>query len=221
MGFFERLNESTKREQEALLSIPVIRRAFTGQIDLDTYVAFLTQAYHHVKHTVPLLMATGGALPERYEWLRDAIAHYIEEERGHHEWILDDLAACGADREEVRQSEPDFACELMVSYAYDVVHRRNPVGFFGMVHVLEGTSVRAASSAAQALQTRLGLPDRAFTYLTTHGDLDRGHVEFFRSLMDRIADPEDQAFVVHCAKRFFRLYGDVFRGLPGAEREVC
>jgi pyrroloquinoline quinone (PQQ) biosynthesis protein C len=221
MGFFERLNESTKREQEALLSIPVIRRAFTGQIDLDTYVAFLTQAYHHVKHTVPLLMATGGALPERYEWLRDAIAHYIEEERGHHEWILDDLAACGADREEVRQSEPDFACELMVSYAYDVVHRRNPVGFFGMVHVLEGTSVRAASSAAQALQTRLGLPDRAFTYLTTHGDLDRSHVEFFRSLMDRIADPEDQAFVVHCAKRFFRLYGDVFRGLPGAEREVC
>jgi hypothetical protein len=27
-------------------------------------------------------------------------------------------------------------------------------------------------------------------------------------------DPADQADIVHAARAFFRLYGDVFRGLP-------
>ena len=32
--------------------------------------------------------------------------------------------------------------------------------------------------------------------------------------MDQIDDPHDQAAIVHAARAFFRLYGDVFRGLP-------
>ena len=32
--------------------------------------------------------------------------------------------------------------------------------------------------------------------------------------MDRIDDPQDQAAIVHAARAFFRLYGDVFRSLP-------
>ncbi len=37
----------------------------------------------------------------------------------------------------------------MVAYVYDYIARRNPVGFFGMVHVLEGTSTALATTAAQ------------------------------------------------------------------------
>jgi pyrroloquinoline quinone (PQQ) biosynthesis protein C len=214
MSFFETLNRATEPEQKALAEIPAIARALQGDISLSSYVAFLSQAYHHVKHTVPLLMATGAALPERHAWLRQAIAQYIREEIGHEEWILGDIAACGADPEAVRRSEPDRPCELLVAYAYDVVHRRNPLGFFGMVHVLEGTSARIASRAAGVLQAKLGLPRAAFTYLTTHGSLDLDHVDFFRSVVDRIDDPADQRWVIHCAKTFFDLYGDVFRGLP-------
>jgi hypothetical protein len=32
--------------------------------------------------------------------------------------------------------------------------------------------------------------------------------------MDAIADPKDQDDIVHAARMFYRLYGDVFRGLP-------
>jgi pyrroloquinoline quinone (PQQ) biosynthesis protein C len=214
MSFFETLNHATGLEQKALAEIPAIARALRGDISLSSYVAFLSQAYHHVKHTVPLLMATGAALPERHAWLRRAIGEYIREEIGHEEWILSDIAACGADPEVVRRSDPDRPCELMVAYAYDLVHRRDPLGFFGMVHVLEGTSARIAGHAAEVLQAKLGLPKAAFTYLTTHGHLDLDHVDFFRSLMDRIDDPGDQRWVIHCAKTFFHLYGDLFRGLP-------
>ena len=83
-----------------------------------------------------------------------------------------------------------------------------------MVHVLEGTSVSLALLAADAIQQPLGLPDAAFSYLRSHGTLDREHIAHFARLMDRIDDAQDQADIVHAARAFFRLYGDVFRSLP-------
>ncbi|HAD30889.1 MAG TPA: biliverdin-producing heme oxygenase, partial [Methylophaga sp.] len=123
MGFFDTLCQQTDVERQHLFSAPIINQAMRGEVTLDLYIAFLTQAYHHVKHTVPLLMAVGSQLPEQYEWLREAVAEYIEEELGHQEWILNDIAACGHDKELVRNSRPNSATELMVAYAYDTVFR--------------------------------------------------------------------------------------------------
>jgi pyrroloquinoline quinone (PQQ) biosynthesis protein C len=213
MTFYERLQHETAEERNFLLSSPIIGRCMSGDITLDDYVEFLSQAYHHVKHTVPLLMATGARLPEDKEWLREAVAEYIEEEIGHQEWILNDIAACGYDKEKVRASRPAAATELMVAYAYDTIQRVNPVGFFGMVLVLEGTSVTTADKAATAIQSALDLPGRAFSYLRSHGALDQDHIQFFASLMNRITDPADQEQIVHSAKMFYSLYANIFRTL--------
>ncbi|MEJ8567790.1 TenA family transcriptional regulator [Elongatibacter sediminis] len=213
MTFFEELQNETRAQRQELLAAPLIGKALAGRISLDEYVAFLSQAYHHVKHTVPLLMATGARLPERYEWLRNAVAEYIEEELGHQEWILNDIAACGHDAEAVRNASPLMPTELMVSYAYDTVQRGNPVGFFGMVHVLEGTSISIADEAANRIRESLGLPRKAFSYLYSHGALDVEHVKFFENLVNRIDDSRDRARIVHCARVFYTLYGNIFRAL--------
>ncbi len=212
--FFERLLAETETERDELLSIPFIRHGGRGELSLGSYLAFLAQAYHHVRHTTPLLMACGSRVPADKEWLRDAMAEYVEEEVGHQEWILNDIRACGGDPEQVRHETPGMAAELMVAYAYHTVDRGNPVGFLGMVLVLEGTSVRVASEAAANLQQNLGLPASAFTYLTSHGSLDLSHMAFYRKLVNRLQDTADRACVIHCARRFYRLYGDVFRALP-------
>jgi pyrroloquinoline quinone (PQQ) biosynthesis protein C len=213
MTFMERLRYETRGGRDHLLGSPIIRRCFAGEVTLDDYVAFLTQAYHHVKHTVPLLMAVGARLPEDKEWLRAAVAEYIEEEMGHQEWILDDIAACGHDGDAVRMSQPGPATELMVAYAYDTIHRVDPIGFFGMVHVLEGASMTTADAAADAIRDALGLPERAFRYLRSHGALDVEHCAFFETLMERITDRSQQDRIIHCAKMFYRLYADIFRTL--------
>lgn len=214
MSFFDTLQQQTQAERDYLLAAPIFAEVMAGRISLDSYLAFLGQAYHHVKHTVPLLMACGARLPERLEWLRGAIAEYIEEEYGHQEWILNDIRACGADAEAVRQATPNLPTELMVSYVYDRIARCNPASFFGMVHVLEGTSIALATQAAGIIQDRLQLPAQAFSYLTSHGSLDISHVEFFKTLMNRLDDADDQAAVIHTAKVVYRLYGDMFRSLP-------
>jgi hypothetical protein len=214
MSFYESLLEQTHEERDYLLSAPIIRQVLDGTVTLESYVAFLGQAYHHVKHTVPLLMACGARLPERLEWLRSAVAEYIQEENGHEKWILDDIRACGADAERVRNGVPKLPTELMVGYVYDRIARDNPVSFFGMVNVLEGTSIELATRAAGIIQDRLGLPPSAFSYLASHGSLDLEHIELFKGLMNRLDDPADKAAVVHTARVVYRLYGDMFRSLP-------
>ncbi len=136
--------------------------------------------------------------------MRDAIAHYIEEELGHQEWILNDIKVCGGDAEAVRNEEPGLAAELMCAYAYDVVQRRNPIGLFGMVLVLEGTSINIALEAAKNIQSSLKLPDEAFSYLNSHGALDISHMDHFEKVVNRIESEEDRQFVIHTAKRFLQ-----------------
>lgn len=213
MGFYNELLTATARERAVLQSLPIIRDALAGAVTLTEYQRFLGEAYHHVKNTVPLLMACGARLPDRLEWLRAAVAEYIEEEYGHHEWILDDLVACGANAQAVRQGAPSAATELMIAYAYDTIARGNPVGFFGMVLVLEGTSVALALNAASALTQHLGVDRKALRYLSSHGQLDQQHVGFFEGLMDRLTDPADQAAVIHAARMFYRLYAGVFESV--------
>lgn len=212
-GFHAQLLAATEAARGSLLALPILGDALAGRVDRDDYVAFLTQAYHHVRHTTPLLMACGARLPARLEWLREAVAEYIREEVGHQEWILDDLAAIGVDRAVSTATRPSPATELMVAYAYDTIARGNPVGFFGMVLVLEGTSVALATRAAGVIETTLGLPRSAFSYLRSHGDLDIEHTGFFERLMDRLDDPGDQAAVIHAARMFYRLYAGVFESL--------
>lgn len=212
--FFRALNDATEAERQALLSIPFIQLGVQGRLALESYLAFLTQAYHHVKHTTPLLMACGARVDASKEWLREAMAHYIEEELGHQEWILKDIEACGGNAESVRHGRPEMPAELMCAYAYDMVQRRNPVGLLGMILVLEGTSIRLASEAARNLQRALRLPDAAFTYLNSHGALDVSHMKFYSGLVNRLDSDEDRRTVIHAAGRFYKLYGDIFRGLP-------
>jgi hypothetical protein len=214
MSFYQRLQTATAEPRAALLATPIVQVCLAGQVSLPSYLAFLHQAYHHVRHTVPLLAGCRDRLPTRLGWLAPALDEYIEEERGHDEWILSDIAACGFDPEPVRDGAPGFAAEVMVAYAYDTVARGNPVGFFGMVHVLEGTSVALALTVADRIQDGLRLPDEAFSYLRSHGVLDRSHTAQFARLMDGLEDAGDQAAVIHATTMFYRLYGGVFRDLP-------
>ncbi len=213
MNFYDRLESETADARRGLLSQPLFADALAGRVNVPLYIAFLTQAYHHVKHTVPLMMACGARLGDRHEWLRGKLVHYIEEEYGHHEWILNDIGVAGGDAEAVRASRPGLATELMVAYAYDLIHRGNPVGLMGMVHVLEGTSTALATQAAGSMAAALKLPPKAFSYLSSHGALDVEHVGFFRDLVNQLETEEDRVAVIQASRAFYHLYGEIFRQL--------
>jgi pyrroloquinoline quinone (PQQ) biosynthesis protein C len=218
--FYQQLLDKTESGKQYLLSAPIIEDVFNGNFDLHTYIAFLNQAYHHVQHTAPLLAAAQSNLTTEQKWMSNTMQEYIEEERGHEEWILNDIEACGFSRAKYAEGTAPMTSEIMVSYLYDYVSRVNAMGIFGMVLVLEGTSSSLAPAVGALVQKQLDLRDAAMTYLTTHGELDQDHISYFEKAMNQVTDPGDQAAIIHVANVVYQLYGDVYRAIPNEAASI-
>ncbi len=214
-SFYQHLVAATAADEAEFRAIPLIRTAIAEGVERDRYLAFLASAYHHVRHTCPLLglaLSHCGLADGEY---RAGLLHYLAEEQGHEDWILDDIAALGGDRQRVAAGQPPFAVRIMVAYAYHAIERISPYALLGMVHVLEGMSVALARAAAGAIRQSLqvGEGGGGFTYLMSHGQLDEKHVAQFADLLDRIDTPDRRALIIQATRDFYRLYGDVFRAL--------
>ena len=48
MSFYQHLLDATTAERNQLLTAPIIQDALLGHVTMVIYIAFLTQAYHHV-----------------------------------------------------------------------------------------------------------------------------------------------------------------------------
>ncbi len=213
MSVYERLVYETGAARIRFMAVPILQRALQGNIGRDDYLAFLGQAYHHVSHTVPLLANCRERLPARLGWLQTAMDEYIEEEAGHELWILDDIRAAGGDADAARDSAPLPTTELMVAYAYDLVNRRNPVGFLGMVFVLESTSVQLASRAASVIRDSLRSSRAGISLFDLPWQRRPGTYRVLSETGQSTRPTEDQDAVVHSASMFYRLYGDIFASL--------
>jgi pyrroloquinoline quinone (PQQ) biosynthesis protein C len=208
----DRLLAETASARAQFLSIPLLARALAGDVPQPLYLAFLTEAYHHVRHTCPLLSLAAAKTDDAA--YRKALYTYIAQEQGHEEWILADIAAMGGDVEAASGAAPGSSCGAMVRYAYYATEWISPYALLGMVHVLEGTSAELAAKAAIALRKSFGsVGDRGFSYLVSHGELDKDHTAFFRELVNRLRAPSAGAAIIDCANVMYRLYGDIFRDL--------
>lgn len=213
MTFYNTLQQETIFSRQQLYSTPQLANALQGNISLETYIAYLTEAYHHVSHTVKFLMTMGIHLPKEKKHLHSAIAEYIKDEVGHEEWILNDIEASGGDKDSARKSTPQLSTQLLIAYNYDYIQRKNPVGFLGMIFMLESTSVQLANCGATALKNSLKLPENAFSYLYSHGELDISHMCFFEKTVNNITDKHDQKAIIEVAQNTFYLFSNMLSDL--------
>ncbi|TAN55068.1 MAG: iron-containing redox enzyme family protein [Rhodospirillales bacterium] len=215
MTFYEELVDVTAAERAQFQSIALIRHVMAHGAKKDLYLDFLTQAYHHVKHTIPLLNLAMICCSEADAAYKKSLKIYMDEEAGHDEWILDDIAALGGDSSGVRNGQGRLACRVMVSHAYYGIEHVSPYCLLGMVHVLEGQSVALAHHARDAIIKSFGEQNvpNAYSYLTSHGSLDVQHVSYFEKLVNSLTSQDHKAQVVEAARDFYKLYGDIFRDL--------
>ncbi len=212
MTFHDRLLADTNAARAEFLSIPILGRALQGQVPRALYLEFLAQAYHHVRHTCPLLSLAAARTGDGV--YRAALFDYIAEEHGHDEWILADIEALGGDAEAAKRSSPRLPCRAMIAHAYYAIEWISPYSLLGMVHVLEGMSIALASKSAAALQASLGAGDgNGFRYLTSHGALDIDHTAFFADLVNRLPTASAGDVIIDGAKMTYWLYGNIFHDL--------
>jgi pyrroloquinoline quinone (PQQ) biosynthesis protein C len=215
-SFYQILQAETEAARQAFFSTPMLLDAAENGVEAGLYINYLTQAYHHVRQTCPLLAAALGRCGSNDAVLRDALIEYIDDEKGHEKWILNDIRAIGG-QEAVDRAisyEGDQAVRVMVGYVYYAIDRISPYAMLGMVHVLEGTSVDIASLAADSIAKRLGIPTtKGFSYLTSHGAVDLEHVQFFERLVNQIDNKCQQEIIIDTARITYQLWGNMFSNL--------
>ncbi len=182
------------------LVAPTMRSA--GQRLLDhpdvgrAYVRYLQASHGVVRASVPLLQLAASRARERAQTdpvaaeLIDYLEWHIVEERGHDEWLLQDLETLGFDRVVSLARPPTPAVASLVGAQYYWVSHYHPVALLGYMAVLEGCP--PSPHAIEHLIARTGFDRRAFRTLLEHAELDRGHGEELIELVDRLPLSTDQ-----------------------------
>ena len=215
MKFYDDLVKQTENSRQSFLSLPILKDALDNGVPVDLYVAYLEQAYHHVKHTCNLLALAASRCGPDDQKYQNALFEYINEEKGHDLWILEDIAALGGDSKRVAANGPGIPCAAMIGYAYYAIEHISPYCLLGMVHVLEGMSVALAQVAATSIAGSLErtVDGGGFQYLTSHGALDQDHVAFFEELVNGISDPGYQRDIIATTLVMYELFGGIFSEL--------
>ena len=206
--FIDDLQTATSAEREFLLTAPVIRRAWQGD-HRDLYLVVPDPGVSpRAPHRAVARWRSARACQTRHAWLRGRSATTSRGD-GSRTMDPDDIAQAGATSAAAAASLPSIATEAMVAYAYDTVLRGNPLGFFGMVFVLEGTSVALALNAADAHPAqRCRLPATRSATCAAMASSTSEHVGHLVRNTRTTQRPEDRAAVVRCAKGIYWLYAE-------------
>lgn len=156
----------------------------------NIFPEFLLAIHGSVRATIPLMEAAiaiagrkGDADPICAELTR-YFSQHIAEERGHEEWLLQDLEAIGIDRRDVFARVPNRFIAGIAGAQYYWIFHAHPVALLGFFAVLEGNPPVVDDLAV--IQHQTGLPPDAFRMLKYHAEVDKAHADDLYSLLDSL-----------------------------------
>ena len=106
MSFFITLLENSDASRRAIETLPRVHSMMHKGLTLAEYRAFLRDLYHIVWHFCPIMAAAAARCDERLRDIRYELYERIGEEKGHEEWVLEDIAAIGGDAQGAQGAAP-------------------------------------------------------------------------------------------------------------------
>ncbi|MER6503653.1 iron-containing redox enzyme family protein [Streptomyces sp. NPDC001455] len=191
----DRLSASERLRVKLAFAEPALRTALAGLWRADgllpRYRAYLSTMHAVIRASVPLMerAAERAALLGRYgDPLSASLVPYLDghirEEAEHDAWLLEDLAAAGADPRDAVDRMPDPLVASLAGAQYYWIEHHHPVALLGYIAVLEGHA--PAAGLAPRLARLTGLPAPAFRTVHEHARLDDGHSAELHGLLDRL-----------------------------------
>ena len=195
-----------------IIGVDAVAAALDGRIDPALYAAYLANVFHYAQHSAAVIGLAGGRCTRKHPDLARYLLRHAEEELGHEQWALDDLAVLGVSAEKVRSSRPVPACAAMIGYEYYIAGHANPIGLFGWLYTLEAMGDDLGGRIAQAVGAQLGGADmQGVKFLSGHGIADHEHTaELTRVISKLVTDPADRAEIDHVADVVGDLYVRMF-----------
>ena len=207
MSFFIRLLEATDTNRREMEAIPKVQSMLHGTMSRAEYTAFLMDLYHVVWSFCPIMATAASRCPDQFIDVRYHLYHNIDEEKGHENLVLNDLATFDVAPASVRTTPPSYPVQAMIAYNYHVSERVHPCCVLGMLYVLEIISSVYGGQVAGAISTGLGMTlAQGFSFLDSHASMDLDHMAKLRELLQTIDDPQVQDLVINAIQMNFYLF---------------
>lgn len=198
----EATSDRVRRRIELLL--PALVHAGDRLIDhpgvRDLYPEYLFTSHCVIRASVPLMEAAleraraaveddpvSGKLASYFE-------EHIDEERDHDEWLLDDLAVLGREREQILARPPSPTVAALVGSQYYWILHYHPVALLGYISLLEGYP--PSTELVERLVEATGYPREAFRTMVAHAELDPGHRDELNELLDSLSLTHEQSIAI-------------------------
>ena len=212
MSFFITLVENSDASRRAIESSPKVHAMIHKGLTLPEYRAFLHDLYHIVWHFCPVMATAAARCDERLREVRYELYERIAEEKGHEDWVLEDVAAVGGDLRAVRETPPSAPVQAMIGFNYYAAERVHPCSVLGMLYVLEVVASVYGGKVADSIARAIGRETAAggFRFLSSHAAMDADHMAKLNVLLKTITDPAAQAAVLRSTRVNFHQFGQLF-----------
>lgn len=177
-----------------------------GRLRRESYVAYLRETYHLVRHTTSVLARAASYLPDAQRALRGWFIEQAIDEHNHDLLCMKDLEALGEVPHEVLSRPPGLGAWSLISQRYHLA-QSDPVSLLGYMLTTEGIGATFAATAADVLTSGLyGYQSNQVTFLRAHGNFDIKHAEEVKKMMDELAEDARTRDAVLAVRRFSITY---------------
>jgi hypothetical protein len=156
----------------------------------DVYPELLFEMHCVIRASVPLMETAAQQCRLRASsdklclGLGKYFREHIKDERGHEDWLLEDLEVLGIDRNKVLRRQPRPIVAQLVGSQYYWIQHVHPVALLGYIAVLEGNP--PSLEMVNQLIRQTGLPRQAFRTILRHAEEDPGHRQELDGVLDTL-----------------------------------
>jgi len=149
---------------------------------------FLLQAHCIMRNSITLMAVARDLALARptADFVASKLAAYmevhLEEERGHDQWLRDDIQTLGFTELEILHSQPCTAVVNFIGAQYFWMTHVHPVAVMGYLILMEGYA--PVASQLEDIRIRSGAPATAFRCLLRHAEDDPSHLADLNRTLD-------------------------------------
>ena len=205
--FFADLVVRTDEARRAFENHPVVLDSVAQGLPVERYRKLLLELYHVVWHFNPVCAAAASRIPDSERQIRYFLYEHMEEEKGHEEWVMNDLEAVGVPRALALDHQPTPFTRALVGYNYWAADRRHPCSVLGMLYTLEVIASVYGGPFASAIKESLLLEgERGVSFINSHATMDAKHMAELRVILNTLESADAQEAVIDSVELNFHHF---------------
>jgi pyrroloquinoline quinone (PQQ) biosynthesis protein C len=214
LPFFADLVTHTDEARREFESNSKVLDIVANGLPLQRYRNLLLELYHVVWHFNPVCAAAASRVADAQKQVRYFLYDHMNEEKGHEQWVLNDLEAMGVKAEQAIAYKPTEFMLALNGYNYWAADRRHPCSVLGMLYALEVVASVYGGQMTTAISESLLLQgDRGISFISSHATLDAEHMADLRVILNTLDDDAAKEAVVESTVFNFHQFGRVLEAI--------